>query len=260
MLERLRDLLRYPDAVRTLVIRDLKVRYSNSVLGFFWSLLSPLLMMAVFTLIFAFLVPGSIDKYPVYILAGLLPWNFFSGATMGAVGSIVANGHLISRVYFPREILPLSIVLSNLVNFLLALGVLFALALLYQVPLGGSLLFLPFVILIQTLFSMGLGLFLSALNVLFRDTQQIMEVLLLAWFFLTPILYPLERLPGAALQQAWLAVNPMASLVVGYRTILYAGGMPDWRALGVTTLESAALLALGYWFFSKSSPNFVEEL
>lgn len=260
LIEQVRQLIRYREAIRTLVVRDLKVRYSNSVLGVIWSLLSPLLMMLVLSLVFTFLVPSGIARYPVHVLVALLPWTFFSGATLGAVNSVVANGPLISRVYFPREILPVSSVLSNLVNFLLALLLLFVIVLVSRIPLGLSLLFLPVVILIQCLFSVGLGLFLSALNVFFRDTQQIMDVLMLAWFFLTPIIYPIDLISNQALRWSILIVNPMASLVVSYRDILYAGGMPDLSLLGITTFECIALLALGYWFFAKHSPNFVEEL
>jgi ABC-type polysaccharide/polyol phosphate export permease len=258
--DHIRHLIRYREAVRTLVVRDLTVRYSNSLLGVLWSLLHPLLMMAVFTVLFTFFWPSGIDKYPIYILAGLLPWNFFSGATLGAVASIVNNAPLISRVYFPRDILPISTVLSNLVNFLLALLLLLGLALVYRIPLGASLVFLPVVIFIQCLFSLGLGLFLSALNVHFRDTQQIMEVLILAWFFLTPVLYPIDLIQNLDLRLALKVANPIASLVVAYRDILYAGRMPELTSLLITTAEVLGLLVFGYWFFHKTSPSFAEEL
>lgn len=260
MLTHLRQLVRYREAIRTMVARDLTVRYSNSALGVLWSLFNPLLMTAVYTLVFTFLFRNSIAHFPIFFLAGLLPWNFFVGATLGSVGSIAGNGHLISRVYFPRDILPLAVVLANLVNFLLAFIILFALALVYRLPLNLSLFALPVVILLQCGFCFGLGLFLAALNVHFRDTQQVVEVLVQAWFFVTPIIYPIEFIKTVELRVIVEALNPMAALIGGYRAILYAGQFPDWRVLEVTALEVLVLLVFGYWFFHKNSANFVEQL
>jgi len=260
MLNPICQLLRYREAIRMLVVRDLAVRYSNSVLGVLWSLLNPLLMMGVFTLVFTFFMPSQIEKYPLYILTGLLPWNFFIASLAGTVVSILQNGPLVSRVYFPREILPLSVVLSNLINFLLALSLLFVIMLVSGVRPGLSLLLLPGVILIQLLFSLGLGLFLAALNVQLRDTQAAVEVLTLAWFFVTPIIYPIDVIRSASLRLLLQVVNPMASLIVSYRSILYAGQMPDLRMLLITSAEVALLLVVGYWFFRRASPTFAEEL
>jgi lipopolysaccharide transport system permease protein len=260
LIEQFRQLVRYREAIRTLVLRDLTVRYSNSVLGVLWSLLSPLLIMLVFTVVFTFFIPSQIEKYPVYILAGLLPWNFLTGSIAGSVVSIVHNGPLISRVYFPRDILPIAVVLANLVNFLMALGLLFGLMVIYRVPVGLALLALPMVILIQCGFNLGLGLFLAALNVHFRDTQAIVEVLTLGWLFLTPIIYPIELIQNATVRLALQLLNPMAALVVSYRAILYSNRLPDARLLLITTAEVLLLLAFGYWFFHKNSPSFVEEL
>ena len=259
MIDQMRQLIRYREAIRTLVIRDLTVRYSNSVLGVLWSLLNPLLMMLVFTVVFTFFMPSQIEKYPVYILAGLLPWNFFTGSIIGATVSIVHNGPLISRVYFPRDILPISAVLSNLVNFLLAFLLLFAMIVIYHIPVGFSLLSLPMVILIQCLFNLGVGLILAALNVHYRDTQAIMDVLILAWFFVTPILYSIERMRPTT-RPLLLLLNPVAALVVSYREILYLGRWPDPRLLLTTSAEVLVLLAVAYWFFHKNSPAFVEQL
>jgi len=260
LLTQIRQMLRYREAIRTMVARDLKVRYSNSVLGILWTLLNPLLMTVVYTLVFAFLFRNAIEKFPVFFMASLLPWNFFVGATLGCVASIVGNGHLISRVYFPRDILPFSIVLSNLINFLLALIVLFALTLVYRIPVRASLFFLPVVILIQCLFSLGLGMFLAALNVHFRDTQQVVEVLLQSLFFLTPIIYPLDFIRNPTVQLLVRVVNPLASLIVSYRDIIYSARLPDMQFLAITTAEALLLLVFGYWFFHKNSPSFVEQL
>ncbi|HIP96606.1 MAG TPA: ABC transporter permease, partial [Anaerolineae bacterium] len=256
-MERLRELVRYRELVRNLVARDLKARYKSSVLGFLWCLVNPLLMMGVFTVVFTVLMPKDIPKYPVFILCALLPWNFFSSAVINSIGSITDNAHLIKKVYFPREVLPLSTVLSNLVNFLLALIVLFAVLFAFRVRLTIWALLLPAIILIQVVFTLGLSLILSALNVFYRDTGIIMETVMLAWFFLTPIFYRMEDLvPRYARLMYW--INPMASIISSYRVILYHGAPPAFDFLVRTFVTALAFLVGGYLFFSRYSRVFGE--
>ncbi len=259
MLGRISEVIRYRELIRNLVARDLKVRYRNSVLGFLWCLGNPLLMMTVFTVVFTILMPNGIEKYPVFILCALLPWNFFSSAVMDSVHSIVGNAHLIKKVYFPREVLPISVVLSNLVNFLLALIVLFAMLLIFRVRLTPWALLLPAIIFIQVLFTLGLAFILSTLNVFYRDTGIIMEAVMLAWFFLTPIFYRIEDLvPQYARLMYW--VNPMASLISSYRIILYHGAPPAFDFLLRTLITALAFLISGYLFFAHYSRVFGEEV
>ncbi|MBU0495905.1 MAG: ABC transporter permease [Chloroflexi bacterium] len=269
MMGQLRELFHYRELVRNLVTRDLKVRYRNSVLGFLWSLVNPLLMMAVFTVVFTVLAgDANIPNYPLFILCALLPWNFFSGSAMGSVGSIVGNSHLINKIYFPREILPLSTVLANLVNFLLALIPLFALMVLFQGPITGYLLLLPVVMAVQLAFTLGVAFFLACLNVFFRDTGVIMDVVLFAWFFLTPVFYPMQRLPqsyifmGMAfdIQRVMYIVNPMASIIATYRSLLYYGVPPGLDFFSRTTVTALVVLVLGYLFFIRYASAFGEEV
>lgn len=260
MFNQIRLILRYRHAIRNIAVRDLKVRYSNSALGIVWSFFNPLLMTLVYTVVFTFMLRDSgVPKYPVYILAGLLPWNFFNLATLGAISAVTANSPLISRLYFPREILPISIVASNAINFLIALVLLFAFIVIYRVPLTLYVLWLPILLLIQIILSIGVALFLSAIHVFFRDTQQIMEVLLLAWFFVTPILYPLERIREAT-RPFVLLLNPLAALIVNYRNILYAGAPPNLGVLAATFVEALLALIVGFAIFHRLSPAFAEEL
>ena len=230
MISKLRELYAYWELAENLVIRDLKVRYKNSVLGFLWSLLNPLLLMLVFTVVFTIMLPNlTIPKFPVFVLCALLPWNFFNTSVLGATTSIVSNGHLIKKVYFPREILPIAMVLSNFVNLLLALPVLFALIAFFRVPLNVSLVYLPLIMIVQVAFTIGMALILATLNVFYRDTGVIMEVIMQAWFFLTPVFYPVSLLPewkvvrGIALPMRRLTyiLNPMASIIASYRSVLY---------------------------------------
>lgn len=269
MIDRLNELLRYRDLIRQLVIRDLKVRYKNSVFGFLWTLLNPLFMMVVFTIVFTIMLPQSaIAKFPIFVLCGLLPWNFFSASVMTSTSSIVGNGHLIRKVYFPREALPLSTVLSNLINFLLALLVLFFAMLLLRVPFTPWALLLPLIVAVQFFFTLGWAFFLSAATVFYRDVPMIMDVLMLAWFFLTPIFYPMSVLPQSQtllgitlnIQRLAYILNPMASLVASYRVVLYHGASPAWDFLLRTILTTLAFPVLGYLFFARYSWTFAEEV
>lgn len=259
----------YRELIRNLVARDLKVRYKNSVLGIAWSMLNPLLMMLVFTIVFNYLAGSSdLPAYPVFILCGVLPWNFFAHSVAGATTSIVANSHLINKIYFPREILPISTVLSNLVNYLLALPVYFALALALGRSFNGWVLLLPAIIVIQVCFTIGVSLILATVNVFYRDTQIVLEVVLLAWFFLTPIFYPITRVPeirqilGMQVQlRVWFRrLNPMASIVATYRDILYWGSRPGIDFFLRTTVTALIFLVVGYLIFKRFSPVFGEEI
>ena len=256
----MREIFQYREAVRNMVARDLKVRYSHSVLGVFWGLFSPLLMALVYTIVFNYLVKSGIRAYPVFILAGLLPWQFFSSTVSSSTGAITANSGLINRVYFPREVLPLANLLSNASNFLITLLVVFLFIAAFRVQVGASLLWLPLIILVEMALVLGLALLLSAINVFFRDTQQIVDIVVLAWFFVTPIIYPLEVIKDPTLQLALQLLNPMAGLVVAFRHVLYYGNSPDPVLLAVTALEAVLLLLVGALVFRRLSPAFAEEV
>ncbi|MBN1890363.1 MAG: ABC transporter permease [Thermoflexales bacterium] len=276
MLTNLAELWRYRELIQNLVVRDLRARYKNSVLGIAWSWVNPLLMMIVFTVVFNVLT-GQVEGlpyYPMFILSGILPWNFFSASVTGAIGSIVGNGHLIKKVYFPREVLPVSIVLANMVNFLIALPVFFVLALLFGLQLSPWLALLPVVLITQVMFSIGIGLILATLNVFYRDTQIIMEVIMLAWFFLTPIFWDVAILPDSKViggivlpvQRLVYILNPMASIVNAYRDILYRGGIygasfqPAMDFLSRTIVTAFVCMLLGYAVFHRYSYTFGEEV
>ncbi len=263
------ELFRFRDLVYNLVLRELKARYKNSLLGFFWSLLNPLAMMLVFTVVFTVFMPNnSIDKFPLFILCGLLPWQYFTAGVMSSINAVTGNANLVKKVYFPREALPLATVLANLVHFLLALVLLFAAAFLYQVPLSPWIWMLPLVILIQTCFILGLAFILSTLNVFYRDTLMVMDVVILAWFFLTPVFYPIDILPQSQevlgftlnVHRLMYILNPMASLISAYRDLLYWGYRTDLDFFLRTALTALVILVFGYWFFVRYSSRFGEEV
>jgi len=267
--EKLRELWLYRDLVRNLVVRDLKTRYKNSVLGIAWSWVNPLLMMIVYSVVFNILAGrSSLPNYPVFILSALLPWNFFVSSVSQATHSIVGAAPLIKKVYFPREALPISVVLGNLINFLIALPVFFLLAALMGNPLTGWALLLPLIILVQVFFVTGVSLITCTLNVFYQDTRHILDVLLLAWFFLTPIFYPLTIVPeqhvllGLTINvRLWLRrLNPMASIIASYRDALYWGAPTGLDFLLRTALTSLVVLVVGYLVFLHYSPRFGEEV
>jgi lipopolysaccharide transport system permease protein len=268
-LHHLRELWQYRDLIYNLIARDLKVRYKSSILGIAWSWLNPLLMMVVYTVLFTiFLRRDDIAHYPVFLLCGLLPWQFFSDSTLQATGSIVNNAHLIKKVYFPREILPISAVLSNLVNFIIALPVFFALALLFGVSPTVWGLLLPITILIQVAFTVGVALILATLNVFYRDTQIILSVVMLAWFFLTPVFYPIQAVPQAVNvwgvtfnAQLWLRrLNPVASFIASYRDLLFWGAPTGLDFLLRTAVTALIVLVVGYLVFLRYRSRFGEEV
>ncbi|MGD8463845.1 MAG: ABC transporter permease [Anaerolineae bacterium] len=270
MIGRISELIHYRELLKNLVLRDLKVRYKNSALGILWSMLNPLLMTLVFTVVFTIMIPGGNqqENFPVFFMCGFLPWSFFSSSVASATGSIVANSNLIKKVYFPREILPLSDVLSNLVHFLIALIVLFGMLFVFRMGITWAILILPLIILAQVFFVAGMAFLLSAANVFYRDTEHILSVVLQAWFFLTPIFYPITVLPesqnilGMSVNvQLWARrLNPMASLIASYRDVLYHG-VPTGLDFLVRTIATCLIIFVaGYIVFCRFSSLFGEEI
>ena len=261
-----------------LVRKDLKVKYKNSALGFIWSLANPLLYLAVFTLVFTQLLDNGIQAFPVLFMSGFLVWNFFNLATMSGTGSVVGNANLVRKVRFPRVVLPLSSVGFAGVHFVLQLGVLLALlAVFYRDAFGPQLVLLVPALVVVTMFATAMALLASALNVRFRDVEHLLEVILLAWFWLTPIVYPVTFVRDQLAGSPWLfrlyMANPMAGVVTamqraiyvhpvaGGREILPSGGYGFYLTwLGVAGAIALVLLALGLWTFRRLQADFAEEL
>ena len=269
LLGHIREVIRYRALISNLVQRELKARYKNSVLGFFWSLLNPLGMMLVFTFVFTVMLPNNqIANFPMFFLCGFLPWQFFNGGVMSSMNSVIGNSSLVKKVYFPREVLPISTVLANLVNFLLALVVLFGMLFVTRTHLSPYIWLLPVVIATETCFVLGIAFFLSTLNVFYRDTMMIMDVVMQAWFFLTPVFYPIAILPSSVqmlglsldVHRLMYILNPMASLIATYRDLLYWGYRTNIDFFLRTVVTSLVVLVAGYWFFLRYRHRFGEEV
>lgn len=269
------ELWEYRFFLRSLIVRDLKARYKNSLLGVLWSLLNPLFMMLIYTILFTILIPNDdIHHYPVFILVGLIPWNFFSGALLMSTVSITNHSSLVKKVYFPRILLPLSAIGSNFVNYLLSLIILVIFLFAYNIGISIYALWVIPILITQIIFMIGLSLIFSAMHTFYRDVFMVLEVGMLAWFFLTPIFYPFEWVTeqanlmdvsfNAARVMRWL--NPVASMVDGYRTVLWGSignqvpGSMDPLALLRTLITAVIVLVIGYVVFRRTEHLFGEKL
>jgi ABC-type polysaccharide/polyol phosphate export permease len=258
-----REVWAYRDLLLNLVQRDLSVRYRRTALGFLWSFLNPLLMMLVFAVVFMVVKPQEVGKYPLFVLTGLLAWNFTAGSLSGAARSITGNANLIDKIYFPREVLPLAVVLANLVNFVLSLAVFLPLAFVFGARFGWWALALPALIGVQLLLVSGLALIVATLNVFYRDTEVVLDVALTAWFFLTPVFWQLELLPnqifGVDVWRLEYTLNPMATLITDYRYVLLYH-YPVIRHTLIALALGTVLLATGWVLFRRWAPRFAEEV
>jgi ABC-type polysaccharide/polyol phosphate export permease len=265
MIEKMREILRHRQLIMILVSRELKARYRGTVLGFFWSLFNPLLLMLVYTVVFGYIVGGgrmagfeSTRFYALFMFNGILPWTWFSASMMESANVLMVHGALIKKIKFPIEVLPIMVVITNMVHFILALPVLLFFFLIFGRPLTLWALFLPVSLMVQFIFTMGLCFLISALTVHFRDIRDILANLLTLWFFSTPIIYPYETIPGAL--KMVLNFNPMTHLVESYHFAFYYGSLPHWKRLSVTVLVGLLFFYLGYLIFDKLRDTFVEEV
>ncbi len=243
---RLRD---YSDLLWTLSVHRIKVRYKQSVLGLAWAVLQPLSLMLIYTLVFSVIarVPSGKTPYAVFAYAALLTWTFFSTAVVNATNALISHSHLVTKVYFPREILPLSYVFAALFDLAVASTVMIGLMLYYHVPLTIHVLWTVPVVAVLTAFVTGISLFFSATQVRFRDIGMAMPLLMQLWMFASPVVYPLEQVPVRF--RAFYELNPMVGIVDGFRRAVVGGRSPDMRLLLLSTVVSVILLPLAYAYF-----------
>jgi lipopolysaccharide transport system permease protein len=253
------DLWRYRDLAWLLTWRDLKVRYKQTVLGAAWALLQPLLATAVFTLIFGryAAIPSEGVPYAVFVYAGLLPWTYVSGAVTNASQSLLANASLVTKVYFPRVVIPASACFAGLVDLAVAATVLAAMVALSGArPTLAGLALLPLLVALLFLLALGLGLWLSALKVEFRDFQYLVPFLIQVWLFLTPVIYPAAIVPGRV--RLLLALNPLVGLVEAFRAAALGHRAVSWPLLGTSAAATALILASGLWYFRRVERSFAD--
>jgi len=250
------ELIRYREMFMGLVNREIRARYKGSALGFLWSLLNPLMMMGIYSLIFSVYMRIDMPNYAVFLFCGILPWGWFSTALTNASAAIVANSSLIKKIYFPLEVLPLVNVTTNLINFLLSLPILLLSMLVTQTPITPFLLLLPVLVVIQFVLTLGFALILCTLNTFYRDVEQLLGPLIMAWFYMTPVIYPAAAVPEKL--KFLLLVNPVAPLMLSYQDIIYHGRMPSLTMLAYCLVVGIVLFVVGYTLFYRKKFTFAE--
>lgn len=250
--------------VRTMVGRELKARYRGSLAGMAWSVIQPMTMLALYTLVFSAILrvkfghDGSTIAFSFYLFSGLLPWMAFSEALGRSPNVMLENANLVKKVVFPLELLPVNLTMLGLVNQLIGLGVMAVGLLAWHHALPWTVLLLPLLMAVQGVFTQGLAWLFASLGVFARDVGQAMGLVLTAWMFMTPIMYPATSVPA---RLHWvLALNPMAGLVMAYRAVLLEGQLPNWGTLGVFAVVAAATFGVGYVWFMRTKHAFADVL
>lgn len=253
-----KNLYEYRELLKSSIKKDVGGKYKNSVLGVLWSFLYPLLQIAVYAIVFPLIMRSNMENYTVFVCCGLIPWNFFSTAISRSSFTMIENGNILKKVYFPREILPISVVTSEAVNFVISTIIILAFVLGTGMGLTWYVIFYPVILLIQYILLIGISLFVSSITVYFRDLQHFIGIALQLLFYATPIVYATNIIPES--YQWILRLNPMTFIIDGYRSIFYYQQQPDFISLGITLLVSLILCVVGYLLFSKLQKRFVEEL
>ncbi len=258
MIDRITQLYRYRALVQILILRELKTRYRGTALGFLWSFVNPLILTTIYVLVFSVYLRVEMEHYPVFLLCGILPWTWFSSGLNEATLSIISNGGLIKKVWLPSEIFPLVYICANMVHYLLSIPILLLFLVFFRITPSWSLFLFPLVLGIQFTFTYSLALIVSSLAVQFRDLLHIVPNVLMIWFFLTPIFYPITTVPEK--YRVLVRVNPMARLVMAYQDIFFYGRLFSASSLAILTAVSGLLLVISVSFFDARQDLFAEEV
>jgi lipopolysaccharide transport system permease protein len=258
MVSRLSEFISYRELLYVLTVREIQIRYRQSVLGIAWAVLQPLALMLMFTLIFSVLlkVPSDGVPYPIFSYSALMFWIFFSGSLTRAIPSVEINAPLIRKIYFPRELFPISSVLAALFDLLIATVIFLGLMFYFHVPFTVNMLYVVPILVIQTIFIMGICFFASALNVYYRDVKYALPLFIQLWMYATPIIYPMSIVPERLL--TFYLLNPMTGIIDGYRNVLIKGLPPDYFYLGVAAAGAVVLFVLGYLYFKRIEMTFAD--
>jgi ABC-type polysaccharide/polyol phosphate export permease len=255
MLQLLSEINHNRELIWALAMKELRVRYKRSVLGFVWALLNPLMMMVILTLVFSRILRFQVENYEVFLISALLPWVFFSQSLGYSIESIVSNGELLKKVKVSKSVFPVAAVLSNIINFVLSLAPLAIILLVVKFPFHWTWLYLPVPLLALVLFTLGCGFFCATANVFFRDVSHIVQIALSGWFYLSPVMYSLEFLPQE--YRAFFRLNPMLYLLNQFRLAIYYGELPALKAVLLCLAIGLVTLLLGYAYFRRSEDALV---
>ena len=258
MWSQLKEIYLYREMLKNLVSKELRARYKGSVLGFLWTFFNPLLMLIVYSVVFSFVMRVQVENYTMFLFVALLPWNFLASSVIQGAASLVQNGALVKKIYFPREVLPLSVVTANLINYLLSLFILIPALLIFKIKITLALTAFPVVLLLETFLVASLVFLVAIANVYFRDLEHIVGILMMAWFFLTPVLYPADYVPEQVKSIFYL--NPATPLIEAFRNIFFYGKWPLWNILGYLTLGLIVLLLVSLAVFNRFQKTVAEEI
>lgn len=253
-----KELYKYRELLRTNVKKEIRGKYKGSFLGVLWSFVNPLLMTLVYAIVFPFLLRSTTPHYVTYLVIGILPWNWFTTIVAQGTTTFLSNAGIIKKVYFPREILPISVVTSGLVNFLISLLIIALFLICSRIGFSWYIVFLPLIILIQYIFSLAVVFFTSAIDVYVRDSEYIINFLIQMVFYATPILYTLDMFPAKF--QTLLKINPMVTIINSYRDVLFYQSLPHIKSLFIILAVCLLLLCITYKLFKKLEKGFAEEL
>lgn len=256
----IRNLYNYRELLKTNIKKEIRGKYKGSALGILWSFINPLLQCAVYAIVFPFIMRDGPDNFLIYLICGIIPWTYFTTVIGQGCVTIRANAGIIKKVYFPREILPISVVLSGLVNFMISCVIILAFVVFGGLGISWHLILLPLIAFFQSFFSLGLAFILSALNIYIKDTEYIVGFILNMAFYATPILYSPTSFGGIKLFEIVFKLNPMATYVNAYRDIFMYHQLPDMNWLIITGIASIVLSVVGYFIFKKLEKGFAEEI
>lgn len=259
MFKKIKEIYGYREMIFSLVKRDLRGRYKASVLGFLWTFINPLCQILVYTFVFQFIMRTGIEQFSVYLISGMIPWIFFSTAVSGGTMCIKNQSEMVKKIYFPREVLPISFVTSAFVNMLFCFIMIF---LVIAVSGRGfnavALLFLPLVMIIEYIMALGFTFIVSGLTIYFRDMEHIVGVIMMAWIYLTPIMYSVEMVPERL--RSVYYINPMTPVIQAYQEILYYEQIPQMKTLLLSGFFGVVILFVGAIAFKHMERNFAEEM
>lgn len=257
-MDEIKSLYSYRELLKTSVNKDITGKYKHSFLGIIWSFLNPLLQIAVYALVFQIILKSDIENYAVYLCCGLIPWQYFSNVVIRGANTILDNGNIVKKVYFPREILPLSVVTSEGINFLISSIIIIGFVIFGGIGLSWNLLWYPVILLIQYVVLLGISMIVSSISVYFRDLLHLLGIFVQLLFYATPIVYSINNVP-ANLQ--WLVkINPMSYIIDAYRSIFYNKTMPSEKGLLIALVMGLVLCVIGFFTFKKLEKRFAEEL
>ena|SRR3989338_4186661 len=248
----------YRELLWNLAHREISQRYKQSVLGYAWVIINPLIQMIVVSFVFSTIlrIPSLGVPYIIFLSVALLPWNLFVSSLSSSAGVLVNNSSLITKIYFPREILVYATIIAKIVDFLYSCIVLVMFLIIYKISIHSSIMWVPLIFLIQMIFTIGLSLIAATFNLFYRDIQYVLNLILMLWMYLTPVMYPVEILPEK--YRFVFSLNPMSVIVNAYRQVILGGGSPNLQSLSIALVMSLAIFVVGFYFFKRMEGKFAD--